>query len=44
MLGQTQFADEVAAGKIKMEGDATKLSELFAMLDTFTPDFPIVTP
>lgn len=44
MLGETLLTDEVAAGAIEVDGDGRKLAELLGMLDTFTPDFPIVTP
>jgi alkyl sulfatase BDS1-like metallo-beta-lactamase superfamily hydrolase len=44
LLKQRSFADAVKAGEIKVEGDARKLAELTAMLDDFTPDFPIVEP
>ena len=44
MLGETEFAEEVAAGNIELDGDGKKLGELMGMLDTFVPDFPIVTP
>ena len=43
-LGQTTFAAEVQAGNIVVEGNGQKLSELLAMLDTFSPVWPIVTP
>ncbi len=43
-LGETDFQTEAAAGNITLDGDATKLAALLGMLDTFTPDFPIVTP
>jgi alkyl sulfatase BDS1-like metallo-beta-lactamase superfamily hydrolase len=43
-MGQTTFEKEVAAGNIKVVGDASKLAELLGMLDTFSGGFPIVTP
>jgi alkyl sulfatase BDS1-like metallo-beta-lactamase superfamily hydrolase len=43
-LGESTFEDEVAAGAITLDGDEALLAELIAMLDTFTPDFPMVTP
>jgi alkyl sulfatase BDS1-like metallo-beta-lactamase superfamily hydrolase len=43
-LGESTFEDEVAAGAIALDGDEALLAELIAMLDTFTPDFPMVTP
>jgi alkyl sulfatase BDS1-like metallo-beta-lactamase superfamily hydrolase len=27
-----------------VEGDASKLEDLFAMLDTFSRDFPVIEP
>lgn len=44
ILGETDFQTAAAAGKIKLDGNPAKLAELLGMLDTFTPDFPIVTP
>lgn len=44
ILGETDFQTAAAAGKIELNGDPAKLAELLGMLDTFTPDFPIVTP
>ena len=44
MLGTADFTDEVLAGEIELDGNGKKLTELFSMFDTFTPDFPIVTP
>jgi alkyl sulfatase BDS1-like metallo-beta-lactamase superfamily hydrolase len=44
MLGETTFAAEVAAGRVGVAGDPTKLAELMGLLDTFSPDFNIVTP
>ena len=43
-LGQTTFDKEIAAGNIKVEGDASKLAELMGLLDTFDVNFAIVTP
>jgi len=43
-LGQTTFDKEIAAGNIKVEGDAKKLAELMGLLDTFDVNFAIVTP
>ena len=43
-LGEATFEDEMAAGAIELEGDGEVLAELMDMLDTFTPDFPMVTP
>ena len=43
-LGETTFKDEVEAGNIELDGNTKLLAELMGMLDTFAPDFPIVTP
>ncbi|MBP6440494.1 MAG: MBL fold metallo-hydrolase [Caldilineaceae bacterium] len=43
-LGESTFEDEVAAGAIELDGDSDKLAELLAMFDTFSPEFPVVTP
>ena len=32
------------AGAIELDGDGQKLIDLLEMFDTFTPDFPMVTP
>ena len=34
----------IASGEIAAQGDPRKLGELFAMLDEFRPDFPIIEP
>ncbi len=44
LLKQKTFVDAIKAGEIAVEGDPRKLGELMAMLDEFTPDFPIVEP
>jgi alkyl sulfatase BDS1-like metallo-beta-lactamase superfamily hydrolase len=44
ILQQTTFTDAIKAGRLKIEGDAAKLDELFAMLDSFKVMFPIVEP
>ena len=44
ILGQTTLQAEVAAGNITVTGNAQRLGELMAMLDTFDPVWPIVTP
>jgi len=43
-LQQTTFRDEVIAGRVTIDGDIGKLAEFNSLLDTFTPDFPVVTP
>jgi alkyl sulfatase BDS1-like metallo-beta-lactamase superfamily hydrolase len=44
MLQQTTLAGAMQAGKISVEGDASRLQELFGMLDTFTRMFPVIEP
>jgi len=44
LVGAVPPADAVASGRVAITGDAGKLAELFAVLDTPTPDFAIVTP
>jgi alkyl sulfatase BDS1-like metallo-beta-lactamase superfamily hydrolase len=41
---QTSFPDAVAAGKIKVAGDATRLAELMGLMDEFPRMFEIVEP
>jgi len=43
-LKETSFPAAVLAGKVKIDGDRTKLAELMSMLDTFEPMFPVVEP
>ena len=43
-LGQTTLDQALASGAIQVTGNRQKLTELMGMLDTFKPDFPIVTP
>jgi len=43
-LGQISVADAIKAGRITVEGDASKLEDLFAMLDTFNRSFPVIEP
>ena len=43
-LGESTFEDEMDAGAIELDGDGQKLIDLLEMFDTFTPDFPMVTP
>ena len=40
----TTFPDAVAAGKIKVTGDAMRLGELMALMDEFPRMFEIVEP
>ena len=43
-LRQTTLPEAVTAGLLKVEGDAAKPDELFAMLDTFNVMFEVVEP
>jgi alkyl sulfatase BDS1-like metallo-beta-lactamase superfamily hydrolase len=43
-FGQTTIDQALASGAIKVTGNPQKLTELLGLLDTFKPDFPIVTP
>jgi alkyl sulfatase BDS1-like metallo-beta-lactamase superfamily hydrolase len=43
-LKQRTFVEAIKAGDVTAEGDPRKLAELLAMLDEFTPDFPIMEP
>ena len=40
----TTLDKEIQAGRAKATGDTAKFNELMGILDTFTPDFNIVTP
>ncbi|MGH8806953.1 MAG: alkyl/aryl-sulfatase [Noviherbaspirillum sp.] len=44
LLGRLPFKQAAAEGKLKLEGDGSKLIELFGMLDNFTPKFEIIAP
>ncbi|WP_312366086.1 alkyl/aryl-sulfatase [Ensifer sp.] len=44
VLGSTTLEKAVAAGEIKVDGDATKLTQVVSMLDNFDFWFNIVTP
>jgi alkyl sulfatase BDS1-like metallo-beta-lactamase superfamily hydrolase len=41
---QTSFPGAVAAGKIKLTGNAMRLAELMALMDEFPRMFEIVEP
>jgi len=43
-LRQTTLPEAIKAGLMKLDGDATRPAELFAMLDTFELMFEIVEP
>lgn len=42
--GLTDFETLIRSGKAKIEGEPSKLKELFSLLDTFEPKFNIVLP
>jgi alkyl sulfatase BDS1-like metallo-beta-lactamase superfamily hydrolase len=44
LVRRTTFPNAVKAGDIKVEGEAGKLGELFALLDEIPAEFPIVEP
>jgi alkyl sulfatase BDS1-like metallo-beta-lactamase superfamily hydrolase len=44
LLGQSTFEKEVQSGNIKISGNASKIAELFGLMDTFNLYFNIVTP
>ncbi|GEM35326.1 beta-lactamase-like protein [Nocardia neocaledoniensis NBRC 108232] len=44
LLGGESLPDLIAAGRVAVEGDASKLAELVGYLDDPDPDFSIVTP
>ncbi|GHG28545.1 alkyl/aryl-sulfatase [Streptomyces zaomyceticus] len=44
LLKPGSAAKLVEAGKVKLDGDASALDTLAGLLDTFDPDFPVVTP
>ncbi|MEW6555280.1 MAG: alkyl sulfatase dimerization domain-containing protein [Actinomycetota bacterium] len=41
---QANVADKVSSGEVTIEGDASKLAEVFGLMDDFDPWFNIVTP
>jgi alkyl sulfatase BDS1-like metallo-beta-lactamase superfamily hydrolase len=41
---QTSFAEAMAAGQIKVNGNPTRLAELMALMDEFPRMFEIVEP
>lgn len=43
-LGELPLSEAMQSGLLSVEGDATRVGELFAMLDQFPPSFNIVTP
>ncbi len=44
LLGKATLPQLMQQGLVKAEGDPRKFGELFAMFDTFTPDFAVVEP
>jgi alkyl sulfatase BDS1-like metallo-beta-lactamase superfamily hydrolase len=42
MLGKATFAQQVAAGKAKIDGNPKPLEQLMGMLVSFPPDFEIM--
>jgi linear primary-alkylsulfatase len=44
LLQQTTMQDKLASGEVSIAGDASKLAELFGLMDDFDPWFNIVTP
>ncbi|CAM3548681.1 alkyl/aryl-sulfatase [Stackebrandtia soli] len=44
LLNPSAVGGLVDAGKLRLDGDRGALDELAALLDTFDPNFPIVTP
>ncbi|MBL9124242.1 MAG: MBL fold metallo-hydrolase [Planctomycetaceae bacterium] len=44
ILGKTTLPGEIAAGRIRIEGDAKAVQQMFALLDSFDFWFNIVTP
>jgi alkyl sulfatase BDS1-like metallo-beta-lactamase superfamily hydrolase len=43
-LQQISVTEAIKAGRMTVEGDASKLEGLFAMLDTFNRAFPVIEP
>ena len=41
---RSSLPDALAAGEIALAGDLEALAWFFGLLETSTPDFPIVTP
>jgi alkyl sulfatase BDS1-like metallo-beta-lactamase superfamily hydrolase len=44
LLQRISFKQAVADGKVKIEGDGAKVTELLGLFDNFTPNFEIVAP
>lgn len=43
ILGEADMTELVMLGKVKINGDTSKLEELFSLFDKFKPNFPITT-
>jgi alkyl sulfatase BDS1-like metallo-beta-lactamase superfamily hydrolase len=43
-LRRIGIGEAMGSGRIKVDGDAAKVAELFSLLDTFNPNFEIVEP
>jgi alkyl sulfatase BDS1-like metallo-beta-lactamase superfamily hydrolase len=43
-LRRTTLQEAMANGRVKVAGNPARIAELFGLLDTFQPTFPIVTP
>lgn len=44
LVQDTTFPDEIAAGRITLDGDGAALVHIFGNLDVFTGAFPVVEP
>jgi alkyl sulfatase BDS1-like metallo-beta-lactamase superfamily hydrolase len=44
VLREVAFADAIAQGLVRLEGDAAKVAELFALLDDFSLMFEVLEP
>ncbi|MNT78705.1 hypothetical protein D3C72_2179590 [compost metagenome] len=43
-LKQLDFPTAIQKGLVKLQGDGKKLGQLLGSLDTFSPQFNVVTP
>ena len=44
MLGQRSMADAIQVGDATVDGNATRVTQLFGLFDDFDTAFPIVEP
>lgn len=44
LMGGVSLDKQLAAGTAKVQGNAARITELFSLMDTFDPMFPIVAP